>query len=409
MNEKNIENQAMININPMWGAVWAMSLCAMVLVASEFMPVSLLTPIATDLQITEGHAGQSISVSGLFALITSLFLTSIIGKTDRRKVLLFFTALMGVSGTLVAFAPDTITLMIGRALLGTCVGGFWSLSAATVMRVVSEESVPKALAILNGGNALATTVAAPLGSFLGGIIGWRGAFFTIVPVALIAFVWQYKSLPELSVEHSEDNNKSGSVFKLLKQWKVTFGMISVMLFFMGQFALFTYLRPFLETVTGVNVETLSLVLLAMGIFGLIGTFVIEIMLKKRLYSLLVVIPFLMVMTAIMILSLGSSLNAMFVLISIWGFLGTSAPVAWWTWLSKTLPYEAEAGGGLMVAIIQLAITLGASVGGTLFDISGYQSTFLFSATVLGFATIMACITGFYAYNRSNKNVTKHGI
>ena len=44
------------NTTPLCG-VWAMSLCAMVLVASEFMPVSLLTPLATDLTITEGYAG----------------------------------------------------------------------------------------------------------------------------------------------------------------------------------------------------------------------------------------------------------------------------------------------------------------------------------------------------------------
>lgn len=42
---------------PLWSAVWAMSLCAMVLVASEFMPVSLLTPIATELHMSEGYTG----------------------------------------------------------------------------------------------------------------------------------------------------------------------------------------------------------------------------------------------------------------------------------------------------------------------------------------------------------------
>lgn len=110
--------------NPIWGAVWAMALCAFVLIASEFMPVSLLTPIASDLSITEGHAGQSISISGLFALFTSLFLTTIVGKIDRKSILLFFTILMGISGIIVAFAPNATILMIGRAILGICIGGF---------------------------------------------------------------------------------------------------------------------------------------------------------------------------------------------------------------------------------------------------------------------------------------------
>ena len=388
------------NTTPLWSAVWAMSLCAMVLVASEFMPVSLLTPLATDLSISEGYAGQSISISGLFALVTSLFLTSIIGHINRRSVLLFFTILMGISGIIVAFAPNVTILMIGRAILGICIGGFWSMSAATIMRLVPENLVPKAFAILNGGNALSTMIAAPLGSFLGGIIGWRGAFFCIVPIALIVFIWLYKSMPSLPSRHAYGHRpKLISVFKLLKQWKVTLGMFSTMLFFMGQFALFTYLRPFLETQTKVDFEILSLILLTMGIGGLIGTFIIGNILKTRLYSLLIITPFLMMLIVIGLIYFAHSVTAIFILMTLWGFLGTSAPVAWWTWLSKTLPHEAEAGGGLMVAIVQLAITLGASIGGMFFDIYGYEITFVFSAIILAIATIMASITAFYTYKK----------
>ena len=388
------------NITPLWSAVWAMSLCAMVLVASEFMPVSLLTPLATDLTITEGYAGQSISISGLFALVTSLFLTSIIGHSNRRSVLLFFTILMGISGVIVANASNATILMIGRPLLGICIGGFWSMSAATIMRLVPSNLVPKALAILKGGNALSTMIAAPLGSFLGGIIGWRGAFFCIVPIAIIAFIWLYKSMPSLPVRHTYGHRpKLSSVFKLLKQWKVTLGMLSTMLFFMGQFALFTYLRPFLETQTKVDFEMLSLILLVMGIGGLIGTFIIGDILKTRLYSLLIIIPFFMMLIVIGLIYFAHSITAIFILIALWGFLGTSAPVAWWTWLSKVLPHEAEAGGGLMVAIIQLAITLGAAFGGLLFDIYGFEITFVFSAIILAIATLMASITAFYTYKK----------
>ena len=83
---------------------------------------------------------------------------------------------MLVSGLVVALAPNYLVLMVGRALIGIVIGGFWSMSAATVMRLVPANQVPRALAVLNGGNALATTIAAPLGSFLGQYIGWRGAF-----------------------------------------------------------------------------------------------------------------------------------------------------------------------------------------------------------------------------------------
>jgi len=91
------DNDAIARRSSAWGAVLSMSLCVMVLIASEFMPVSLLTPLASDLRMTEGQAGQAISVSGIFAVVTSLFISAVTARLDRRTVLLSFTLLMIVS------------------------------------------------------------------------------------------------------------------------------------------------------------------------------------------------------------------------------------------------------------------------------------------------------------------------
>ena len=369
-----------------WGAVLAMSLAAFALVASEFMPVSLLTPLAADLQITEGQAGQGISVSGLFALLTSLLIAGVAARVERKRLLLALTVLMIVSGTVVALAPNYPVFMLGRALIGVAIGGFWSLSAATAMRLVPEPQVPRALAIVNGGNALATVIAAPLGSFVGGLIGWRGAFFCVVPVATLAAAWLMISLPSIKAQGVAKNS---SLLHLMKRTPVALGMLAVSAFFMGQFMLFTYLRPFLETVTQVSVSRLSLILLVLGIAGLAGTFLIERFLKKGLFLTLVIIPLLMAGIALALVRMGNSTVLTTLLLGLWGLVATAAPVGWWTWLSKTLPDHAEAGGGLMVAIIQLAIASGAILGGQVFDMSGYEATFELSAAVLVVAAALA--------------------
>lgn len=367
-----------------------MSLCVFALIASEFMPVSLLTPIASDLHVSEGQAGQAIAISGAFAVLTSLFISSVAGHLDRKVLLLSLTGVMAVSGTMVAIAPNYVLFMIGRALIGVVIGGFWSMSAATAMRLVPEHHVPRALAIFNGGNALATVVAAPLGSYLGSIIGWRGAFFCVVPVAVIVFCWQMVSLPSMKVERQSG---SGSVFQVLNRPLVALGMASVGVFFMGQFALFTYVRPFLETVTHVDVSTLSLVLLTIGVSGFIGTSLIGGFLKNGLYRTLIVIPVAMAAIAVALIACGDHhLAITATVLGVWGLIGTAAPVGWWTWLARSLPEDAEAGGGLMVAVIQLAITLGAIIGGALFDISGYRATFGASAVLLLIAAYLAVLT-----------------
>lgn len=373
-----------------WSGVFAMTLCVFALIASEFMPVSLLTPIAADLQISEGWAGYGIAISGAFAVLTSLTISRLAAAMNRKSLLLGLTGLMCLSGLLVGLAPNYLVYMIGRALIGVVVGGFWSLSAAVAMRLVPTDQVPKALAIFNGGNALAVVVAAPLGSYLGGIIGWRGAFFCVVPVALIAFVWQWISLPSMKAEPGA--TATGNVFKLLKKPMVVMGMLAVGSLFMGQFVLFTYVRPFLETVTQVDVSTLSLILLTIGIGGLIGTMLISRILRTGLYRTLIVIPLLMAAIALALITLGGSLAMAFVLLGLWGLVATAAPVGWWSWLARSLPNDAEAGGGLMVAMIQLSIALGSTFGGLLFDVSGYRITFLASAIVLVVAALLAFMT-----------------
>lgn len=381
-----IGRNALPTVRPEWGAVLSLALCVSVLIASEFMPVSLLTPIAHDLGMSEGRAGQAISISGIFAVLTSLLNAPLTGRFDRRRVLLCFTALLTVSGMAVASACNYPVFMLGRALLGIAIGGFWSMSTATIMRLVPASAVPKALAIINGGNALAATIAAPLGSFLGQYVGWRGAFCMVIPLAMAAFAWQWTSMPPLP---GQQRNTSDNPFLLLRRPEVALGMAAVMLLFMGQFAVFTYLRPFLESVTGVAISSLSFMLLLMGASGLVGTYIVGRLLKARLFTYLVLIPLAMAVLAVLLIALGAFASAVALLLLGWGLIGTAAPVAWGVWLSKTLPQDAEAGGGLMVATIQLAITLGAGVGGALFDAVGWWSTFALGALLLTGSAVLA--------------------
>jgi predicted MFS family arabinose efflux permease len=80
------------------------------------------------------------------------------------------------------------------------------------------------------------------------------------------------------------------------------------------------------------------------------------------------------------------------LLSLWGLLATAAPTGWWTWIARALPEDAEAGGGLMVAVIQLSIALGSTAGGMVFDTLGWRSTFGLSGFLLLAAAAMTIVT-----------------
>lgn len=347
-----------------WGAVLAMSLCVAMLIASEFMPVSLLTPMAEGLSATTGQTGQAISISGLFAVIASLLITTVAGTLNRKGVLLGITALMLVSLVLVALAPNFTVLIIGRALLGLCIGGFWALATAVIMRLVPADDVPRALALMYGGQAIAAAFAAPLGSYLGGLFGWREVFWALVPIVALNLMWLAAALPSLPANKRGD---FGSLLAVLRRPYFARGLLSAVLSWGSAFMMFTYLRPFLEQVTQVDVTTLSVLLLVLGGAGFLGTWGSARLIGPRIAPMLKLPALVMGGCTLMLLAFGGSVVGTAILLAIWGAMNTAMSVIWMTWMSRNVGDAPEAGGSLMVAGVQASIMLGAVLGGLLLD------------------------------------------
>lgn len=363
-----------------WGAVLSMALCVAMLIASEFMPVSLLTPMAEGLRATEGQTGQAISISGLFAVGASLLVTTVAGTLNRKWVLVAMTAFMLVSLVLVAAAPNFAVLMAGRALLGICIGGFWALATAVIMRLVPESEVPRALALMYGGQAIAAAFAAPVGSYLGGVFGWRAVFWTLTPIVAVNLVWHLIALPSLPARQRQDFR---TMLGLLKRPYFLRGLVASMLSWGSAFTMFTYLRPFLEKVTGVDVMVLSILLLVLGCAGFVGTWASGRFLSGSIAPLLKLPTLLMGGCTLGLLVLGNSLIAAGVFLAIWGAMNTAMSVIWMTWMSQNVDDAPEAAGSLMVAAIQASILLGAVVGGLLLDSMSISATFIGSVVLAG--------------------------
>lgn len=364
---------------PAWRAVYALALGVFGLIVAEFLPASLLTPMAASLNVSEGMAGQAVTATALIALVTGLLITPATKNIDRRWVLMFFSVLQILSSLMVAFAPSLNVLLLGRLLLGIAIGGFWSMSTATAMRLVPAARVPKALAIIFSAVSIATVVAAPLGSYLGGLIGWRNVFILCAAPSVVALFWQLWVLPSM---RPQSVGSFATLFKVLARPGMLGGMFATILIFSGHFAFFTYLRPFLETVAQTSVEGVSLILLGFGVANFIGTSVAGYLLSRNLHLTLALVPFVMSVLALLMVLFGHMVLLDAALVAMWGFAFGLVPVGWSTWLATTVPDEAESAGGLLVASIQLAISAGAAGGGLVFDLNGASGVFLGSGVLL---------------------------
>lgn len=368
-----------------WSAVLSMSLCVALLIAAEFMPVSLLTPIADSLGASAGQTGQAISVSGLLAMVTSLIMTTLAGRLNRKWVLIGMTVLMLGSLILMATASTFTALMVARALLGVAIGGFWALATAVIMRLVPQARVSTALAVMYTGQSMAAAFAAPLGSYLGAVIGWRGVFWVFVPIVALNLIWQWLALPSLP---ATERRSASSLWIVLKRPYFARGLAAVIFTFAGAFAMFTYLRPFLEQVVGADVGLLSQLFLVLGCAGFLGTWVAARFANTHLVRLLQVLPLVMGMVTLGLVGLGQWVVVTAVLLSVWGAMNTALSVSWMAWLAQNMDDAPEAAGSLMVAAIQMAILVGATLGGILLDHSSINAVFVVSAILSGIAFLL---------------------
>jgi DHA1 family purine ribonucleoside efflux pump-like MFS transporter len=371
-----------------WLAVLSMAATSFALVSAEFLPAGLLTPMARDLGISEGTAGQVVTATASVGAITALFSNVLIGKLNRKTVLVALTALAVGSNILAATASEFWLLLVGRAGLGIALSGFWALSVAVVARLVGTNATGRGMAIVTLGVSLATIAAPSMGALISDWLGWRTAMAMTAGLALIAMLMQAISLPTLPASTS---NSLTDVFKLTRRRGIQLGMLAILLLMTGHFAGSIYVRPFLEQVTLLDTQSIALALLGFGIASVIGNVAGGRMADASVTMALAVTAGLMASAALILVLGGAYAAIAFTLVALWGFAFGMAPVVLPTNLSRSAPDALEATGSLMVVSFQVAISIGAVVGGYVVDNYGAAGPLTLTAVMAATTVALALI------------------
>lgn len=373
---------------PAWMAVFSLAMGVFGLLTAEYLPASLLTLMANDLGVSEALAGQAVTVTAVVALFAGLLVPGLTRGIDRRWVLLGFSTLMVASNLLVAVSSSFAVLLLMRILLGIALGGFWSMAAAVAMRLVPSALLPRALSIIFSGIAIGTVVAVPLGSYLGGLYGWRSAFFAAAAVGMVTLAFQSLTLPCLAPRRPA---RLRTVLEVLLRPGIAMGMFGCVLVHSGHFAMFTYVRPFLEGTTGIGSQGLSLMLLGFGVANFVGTLLAGRLLERHPLATLVLMPALVGVAALALVLLPASVPGQAVLLAIWGLAFGGVPVAWSNWVASAVPDQAESAGGMVVASVQSAIATGAAAGGAMFSLGGSAAVFVAAAILMLLAALLIAL------------------
>ncbi|STS10484.1 Purine ribonucleoside efflux pump nepI [Ewingella americana] len=372
-----------------WLSVISLAFGTFVLINTEFLPIGLLTPIAHSLNVSEGRAGLAVMLPGWQPLPL------------RSCCCCFPPAESPHSAAVLIRDGDSFQrggdaralfwgLLIGRIILGVAVGGFWSFAIPAGRRLVADEQGARATSLISAGVAVGTVAGVPAGAFIGELFGWRMAFTLNTALAVGVFLLQWATLPSLPAKQSI---KVSTMFSVAKIAGVRYGLIIALFMAAAQFSAYTYLEPWLRFQVGLSASNLSLLLMAYGIAGLVGTFLTEVMVKGvGVKHTLLACLLIMGVAVVGASQLSNSALTASTLIVLWGLAFGALPICLNIWVYQAAPEQFETGSSLIVFIFQISLASGAFFGGVLADSIGTSSAFMLGGILALLASVIVLFT-----------------
>lgn len=361
-----------------WASILVMMATSFTLVVAEFLPPSLLPQMAASLGVSEGQAGQAVTATAFAGFLAGPGIGLLFPRLDRRALLAGLAVAATVSNIVVAFSSSIVLLLIARVLLGAAIGGFWAMSLAVAARLSAPRHMGRAVMLINTGTTLATVAGVPLGIFLGTMSSWRTVFVVVAVLSILVALSLRFVLPAVPAA-------AGVGIRMLGETLATPGigvaLSGHVLVVLGHFAAFTYVRSALARTPELDAAGVATLLAVFGVGGLVGNIAIGLLVDRHLRVLRFAVPGLVVVGVALIALAPTQLPVVIAGVAIWGlgFGGWLTVIT--TWLGRVVPDRMEAGGGLLVAGFQLAITLGAGIGGVVVDAAGPTVTFVAAAVV----------------------------
>ena len=365
----------------------ALAIAAFGIGTSEFIIMGLLPNLAEDFRVSIPKAGALVTGYALSVTIGAPFVAVATARLDRKHALLLLMGVFTLGNLACAVAPSYNLLFAARVLTALCHGAFFGIGSVVAANLVPRNQRAQAIALMFSGLTLANVLGVPAGTALGQALGWRAAFWAIVPIGLAAaaaLLWLIPHQPSVGTGLLHE-------FRVLRRPQVLLVMIMSTLTSASLFCVFTYVAPTLETVTHVSPHGVTLTLLLFGVGITIGNLAGGSLSDWRPMAFLVgSLLVLLVSLGVLYLAEPYTVPAV-IMILLWGAIQFAAGAP----LQSRIVDQASAAPNLASTLNQGAFNFGNATGATLGGIlltAGYSYRSLpFASAIITVVTLLLAL------------------
>lgn len=332
---------------------------------SEFIIAGILDKVAADIGVAVSAAGQLITVFSLAYAFGTPVLMAITSRIDRRKLLLYSLGVFVVGNAVAFLLPGFAFLIASRVILALSTGVFVVTGLTVASKLAPPEKQGSAIATLVMGFSTSLIVGVPIGRVVASFYDWKMVFGGIGILGLFAILAVALSIPK---SEGEEPIPIRQQLSLLKEPRIVVALMITFFWIAGYAIAYTYISPFLLTITGMSEQGVSIGLFAFGIASLLGSKFGGYSTDKWGVSPTLIGGMLVHAIALVLISVaGQSPVLMLPLLVLWSFSAwSSGPTQ-----QYNLIQQAPEASGIMLSlnssVLQLAMAAGAGIGGVVVE------------------------------------------
>jgi MFS transporter, DHA1 family, inner membrane transport protein len=368
-------------------AVILLSFAMFVVVTTEFVVVSMLPAMASDLKISLADAGWFVIWFALAAAVLGPPLTMLAGRRDPRHVLVTAAAVFAAGNLAIALAPHYSVVVAVRLLQGCALPAVASVAIVAAARLAGAGREGWAISLVNVGVVAATVLGVPAGAMVADRAGWPASFAGLALSGLVSAGLVAVWFPRMETAKQPSMLTEASLL-----WRPAF-LVHLLLsgvMFTAMFAGYTYIAALLGTVADLDGATIAWALMGFGLAGAFGNWVAGRMVDRDPLAATAWVASALLLAMAAIAPAGQGPSVVLVLVAgLWGAAHMAAFVISQVRVMRAAREAPAFAMSLNISVCNLGIGLGATLGGQIVDRYGVGSVGYGGAAAAAAALLIA--------------------
>lgn len=322
--------------------------------------IGLIPQIAKQFNVTTATAGWLVSVFAIGIALSGPITPLLLSKIERKKVMLFVLTIFVISNLISVFTSSFAVLLLARIIPAIFHPVYTALAFSVAADSVDKKDAPKAVSRVFIGVSAGMVVGVPIVNFLATQFNLQIALSFFALINLIVLILTLCFVPTMP---SESSHSYGSQLKVLKRPLTWISIIAAIFFNAAIFGVYSYLTDYLNIVTEIHGNLVSITLFLYGFSNILGNIIAGKLLTMIPKKAMLLLPFALIIVYGFMFSLGSFFIPMMVITMIWGILAGLTANTTQFMITSSAPDAPDLSNGIFLSAVNTGTTIGTFIGG----------------------------------------------